>query len=169
MSNYEQIKQALESLNVDVDEHWTTSGEPAMKSVNNAIDGDVEISRADIKAAFPNFTRSNVTFDPLPDDLPSTSIGDAQASPSLSDGGESEDYEDARKVVEDKEREAHEAHKALEVARKAFDTAQAERELAYPPQSQTDAFKAIIQNEMKEAESLEEKIKALIDQHNAGY
>lgn len=51
----EQIKQALGLLEAGNDAHWNAKGEPTVEVVSNII--GVQVTRAEIKAAAPDFTR----------------------------------------------------------------------------------------------------------------
>lgn len=49
------IRSALERLDVNNDSHWTAQGLPAVQQVH--LMTDFEVSRAEIQAAFPEFSR----------------------------------------------------------------------------------------------------------------
>ena len=49
------IKQALGELDVNNDEHWTKSGQPAMLAVEAKVGQDLK--RPQVEAAFPGFSR----------------------------------------------------------------------------------------------------------------
>ncbi len=49
------IKQALNELDVDNDEHWTSKGLPAMLAVEAKVGQDLK--RPQVEAAFPGFSR----------------------------------------------------------------------------------------------------------------
>lgn len=51
-----RILNALEQLDHDDDEHWTSTGEPMMSAVESFL-SDESITRADIKAVAPDFRR----------------------------------------------------------------------------------------------------------------
>lgn len=50
-----RIKEALTGLDVTNDEHWTNDGKPAVQAVSIIL--DEQVSRADVDAAAPGFTR----------------------------------------------------------------------------------------------------------------
>jgi hypothetical protein len=58
----ERIRKALLELGLDDDGDWTTEGMPSMESLK-AITKDQTLSRAQVTAAAPTFTRSNPNFE----------------------------------------------------------------------------------------------------------
>lgn len=53
----ESIVAALQLLDDDNDEHWTSLGLPSVDAVNDLVGGDEKITRAMISEAFPNLKR----------------------------------------------------------------------------------------------------------------
>lgn len=63
----EKIREALLGLDPQNDEHWTADGAPRLDVLANAL-GDQKVTRADVLAAAPGFSRENpVLQDPEPE------------------------------------------------------------------------------------------------------
>lgn len=60
-----KIHEALQLLDAKDNSHWTNDGLPRVDIVAKLIDTP-NLSRADITAAAPTFTRENLTFEPTP-------------------------------------------------------------------------------------------------------
>lgn len=52
----EKLKQAVLSLNVNNDEHWTRSGKPVMEAIQ-AVYGSADVTRKDVEEVLPGYTR----------------------------------------------------------------------------------------------------------------
>jgi len=57
LSNNLRLEKIIHSLNPDNDDHWTQAGKPRLTVIEDALDGDTGITRADIDNAAPGFDR----------------------------------------------------------------------------------------------------------------
>jgi hypothetical protein len=57
MSNNFQLEKIIHSLDPENDEHWTQGGMPRLSAIEEALDGDTGITRADVNNAAPGYDR----------------------------------------------------------------------------------------------------------------
>lgn len=70
------ILDALASLDPTNDGHWTATGQPAVAAVSLLV-SDANVSRADIDAAAPNWSRTHPSNDPI---VPDAGAGPAETA-----------------------------------------------------------------------------------------
>jgi hypothetical protein len=84
MTDNTKIHEALQLLDAKDNSHWTNDGLPRVDIVAKLIDAP-SLSRADITAAAPTFTRENLTFEPTPPEQ------DNPAAPAQEEGVKTEE------------------------------------------------------------------------------
>ena len=69
------IEQALQTLDKDADDHWTSDGMPRVDAVTNALGRDV--TRKEITEAAPTFTRADARRAASVEEVPLVSVGES--------------------------------------------------------------------------------------------